>query len=102
MKRHAITIISFLVAIYLQFVHEALGFAPIGPSAGLVAGVAITTVGWVSVVLLTPPSSIPGSFAVRNGKLNVGQEQYGGYKSNLKEVSTWNEGTDTILYCRHV
>jgi len=48
--------ISFLVAIYFQFVHQAIGFAPLHPSLMLVTGVAITTIGWVTVTLLTPPT----------------------------------------------
>ena len=48
--------ISFLVAIYLQFIHPALGFAPLAPTVGLLTGVAITTVGWITVTLLTPPT----------------------------------------------
>ncbi len=48
-------VISFTVAIYFQFAHEALGFAPLHPSLMLVVGVAITTVGWLAVTLLTPP-----------------------------------------------
>lgn len=48
-------IISLLVAIYFQFVHEALGFAALHPSAALIVGVAITTVGWITVTMLTPP-----------------------------------------------
>ncbi|HEX7051911.1 MAG TPA: sodium:solute symporter family protein [Longimicrobiales bacterium] len=49
-------VISFLVAVYFQFIHPALGFAPWDPSVTLVVGVAITTVGWLAVTLLTPPS----------------------------------------------
>jgi SSS family solute:Na+ symporter len=49
-------IISFLVAVYFQFVHTALGFAPLDPWMTLVIGVAITTVGWVTVTLLTSPA----------------------------------------------
>jgi Na+/proline symporter len=48
-------VISFLVAIYLQFLHEALGFTPLHPSLMLLLGVGITTVGWVTVTLMTPP-----------------------------------------------
>ena len=48
-------VISFCVAFYFQFVHEALGFAPLHPSLMLVLGVAITTVGWLTVTFLTPP-----------------------------------------------
>ncbi len=52
----AAMVISFLVALYFQFVHASLGFTPLDPSLTLVVGVVITTVGWVSVTLLTPPS----------------------------------------------
>jgi Na+/proline symporter len=47
-------VISFLVVVYLQFVHQALGFEPLHPSLMLVLGVAITTAGWLSVTLVTP------------------------------------------------
>jgi len=49
-------IISFLVALYFQFGHEALGFAEVDPSLQLVLGVLITTVGWLTVTFLTPPT----------------------------------------------
>jgi SSS family solute:Na+ symporter len=49
-------IISFLVAVYFQFFHEALGFAAIHPSLKLVLGVAITTVVWLVFTFLTPPT----------------------------------------------
>jgi len=47
-------IISFLVAIYFEIVHEVLGFAALHPSLKLVLGVAITTAVWLTVTLLTP------------------------------------------------
>ena len=50
-------ILSFSVALYFQFVHQKLGFAPLEPSFQLVIGVAITTVGWITVTFLTPPTS---------------------------------------------
>ncbi|HET9948834.1 MAG TPA: sodium:solute symporter family protein [Longimicrobiales bacterium] len=49
-------VISFLVAVYFQFVHTALGFQPWDPSLQLVVSVAITTTGWLAVTLLTPPA----------------------------------------------
>ena len=49
-------VVSFLVAVYFQFGHGALGLAPVDPSLQLVLGVAVTTVGWVIVTLLTPPA----------------------------------------------
>jgi Na+/proline symporter len=48
--------ISFLVALYFTFVHQALGFAPLDTTVELVIGVAITTVGWLIVTFATPPT----------------------------------------------
>lgn len=50
-------IISFCVAVYFQFMHQQwLGLAPLDPSLNLVIGVAVTTVVWMAVTLLTPPA----------------------------------------------
>jgi Na+/proline symporter len=49
-------VISFSVAVYFQFIHETLGFATLHPSLRLVLGVAITTVGWLALTFLTPPT----------------------------------------------
>jgi SSS family solute:Na+ symporter len=46
--------ISFVVAVYFEFVHEAVGLPVLDPSLRLVLGVAITTVVWLTVTLLTP------------------------------------------------
>jgi len=48
-------VISFLVAIYFQFVHTAIGFEAIDASLQLVLGVLLTSVGWVTVTFLTAP-----------------------------------------------
>ncbi len=48
--------VSFLVALYFQFLHPQLGFAPLGAGTTLVLGVIITTVGWLSVTFLTRPT----------------------------------------------
>ncbi len=48
---------SFLVAVYFQFVHTALGFPALDSSLQLVIGVALTTVGWLTVTFLTTPAS---------------------------------------------
>ncbi|SUZ70797.1 uncharacterized protein METZ01_LOCUS23651 [marine metagenome] len=48
-------VISFLVAVYFGFLHTPLGFTKWDPSAELVVGVAVTTVGWLVVTFLTPP-----------------------------------------------
>jgi len=49
-------IISFLVALYFQFGHEAMGFEAVDPALQLVLGVIVTTAGWVTVTYLTPPA----------------------------------------------
>src|SRR4029078_6412078 len=46
--------ISFLLALYLHFGHARLGFAPLHPALALTIGVAVTTVGWLAVTLVTP------------------------------------------------
>ncbi len=46
---------SFLVAVHFAWFHEALGFAPWPDWLEIVAGVAITTAGWLAVTLVTPP-----------------------------------------------
>ncbi len=46
-------IISFAVAVYFQFAHEALGFGSLHPSVRLIVGVAVTTVIWILVVRST-------------------------------------------------
>ncbi|MEQ8239813.1 MAG: sodium:solute symporter family protein [Cyclobacteriaceae bacterium] len=50
----AAMLISFLVAIYFQFVHSALGFNPLASYLQLSIGVAITSIVWIIVVLVTP------------------------------------------------
>ena len=52
----AAMMISFSVAIYFEFFHVGLGFAALSASAQLVAGVVITTAGWILVTFLTPPT----------------------------------------------
>jgi Na+/proline symporter len=52
----AAMLISFLVALYFQFVHLAVGLPPLDPSLQLVIGVALTTVGWLTVTFLTSPA----------------------------------------------
>lgn len=50
-------ILSFLVAVYFQFVHEALGFVAIDPSLQLVFGVVVTSIGWLTVTFMTAPAA---------------------------------------------
>jgi len=49
-------VISFVIAVYFQFVHRALGLPPLAPTLQLVIGIAITTVGWLAVTFATPPT----------------------------------------------
>jgi SSS family solute:Na+ symporter len=52
----AAMVISLLVAVYLHLGHARLGFAPIEPASALLIGVAVTTVTWLAVTFLTPPT----------------------------------------------
>ncbi len=49
-------VISFLVAVYFQFIHARLDFPPLDASMQLVVGVAVTTAGWLTVTFLTRPT----------------------------------------------
>jgi Na+/proline symporter len=49
-------IVSFLVAVWFQFLHVRWGFPPLAPTTQLLVGVGLTTVGWITVTLLTPPT----------------------------------------------
>ena len=48
--------VSFLVAVYFYFVHESLGFSPLGDWQQLTLGVTITTAGWMLAMLLSRPT----------------------------------------------
>jgi Na+/proline symporter len=52
----AAMVVSFLVAVYFQFIHQTLGLEPLNPSLQLVVGVAVTTAGWLTVTFVTPPA----------------------------------------------
>ncbi len=49
-------IVSFLVAVYLELIHERLGLPPLAPWVKLLTGVGITTAGWLLVTWLTRPT----------------------------------------------
>jgi Na+/proline symporter len=49
-------VISFLVALWFQFGHEAAGLPAWDASTQLVAGVVVTSIGWILVTFLTPPT----------------------------------------------
>lgn len=50
-------LVSFSVALYFQFLHGPLGLPPLDATEQLLVGVALTTVGWLTVTLLTSPAS---------------------------------------------
>ena len=52
----AAMVVSFSVAIWFQFVHEALGFQLPSATMQLLSGVAITTASWFAVTLATQPT----------------------------------------------
>ena len=49
-------IVSFLLAIYLDLVHERLGFEEIAEHVKLLTSVGITTIAWVAVTFMTRPT----------------------------------------------
>tara|TARA_B100000767_G_scaffold275523_1_gene312972 strand:- start:4684 stop:6477 length:1794 start_codon:yes stop_codon:yes gene_type:complete len=48
--------VSFILALYFKLIHVKFGFEPIADDIQLVLGVAITTIAWVLVTLITSPS----------------------------------------------
>ncbi len=52
----AAMVVSFLVALYFQLLHGWLGLTALPPTEMLVIGVAITTLGWLLVTMVTPPT----------------------------------------------
>ena len=51
-------IVSFVLAIYFQVIHTALGFTPIANDLQFLLSVGITTLCWVGVTLMTSPSDM--------------------------------------------
>ena len=54
----AAMLISFFMALYFRFIHEAIGFEAMASWQELVIGVGITTVGWVLVTYFSPKTSM--------------------------------------------
>ena len=50
-------IVSFVIALYFEFLHTRLGFAPLPDHVKLISGIAITTIAWLLVTFLTQPTS---------------------------------------------
>lgn len=53
----AAMVVSFMVAVYFQFVHARIGLEPLDATTELLVGVLVTTVGWLSVTFATRPTS---------------------------------------------
>lgn len=51
-------VVSFVLAIYFQVIHPALGFTPIANDLQFLLSVGITTLCWVGVTLITFPSDM--------------------------------------------
>ena len=83
--------ISFVVAIYFQFLHTALGFQAWDPSLQLVCGVVVTSIGWLSVTLMTPPvdRDTLRKFCHRIRPLGSGWRGAG-------IEDDWNDGTENL------
>lgn len=52
----AAMVVSFAVALWFQFGHERAGFTPLPAHLQLVVGVIITTLGWMTVTMVTRPA----------------------------------------------
>jgi len=49
-------VVSFVVALFLQFIYPHFGFQPISGPVQMLIGVFITSIAWLSVALLTKPT----------------------------------------------
>lgn len=49
-------VVSFLVAIYFEFIHSATGMGELATHWELLIGVGVTTIAWLTVTLLTKPA----------------------------------------------
>ncbi len=49
-------VVSFLAAVYFEFIHTGLGFSPMEDWQKFVIGVAITTSAWITVTIFTKPT----------------------------------------------
>ncbi len=50
-------VVSFLIALYFEFLHTRLGFAPLPDHVKLVSGIALTTAAWLVATFLTQPTN---------------------------------------------
>lgn len=49
-------VFSFVIAVYLQVVHPALGFEALSPAAAMLLSIGLTSAGWLAATLLTAPT----------------------------------------------
>jgi SSS family solute:Na+ symporter len=49
-------IVSFLAAVYFEFIHTAVGFSPVEDWQKFLIGVGVTTAAWIAVTFLTRPT----------------------------------------------
>jgi SSS family solute:Na+ symporter len=54
----AAMIISFLVAVFLEIIYPRLGLPALAEWQRLVGGVFVTTLGWIAVAIVTPPTEL--------------------------------------------
>ncbi|MEM6263243.1 MAG: sodium:solute symporter family protein [Bacteroidota bacterium] len=54
----AAMVISFLLAAYFELLHVKLGFEPLDDHVKLILSVGLTTIGWLAVTWLTPPTDM--------------------------------------------
>jgi Na+/proline symporter len=87
--------ISFLLAVYLHFGHARLGFTPLEPAPALVLGVLVTTVGWLAVMLLTPPTDR----AVLQSFYDRIHPYPAGWRSAVDTSSRKGDGDDLAASC---
>ena len=52
----AAMVVSFVIALYLELIHPALGLEPLSTAAKLLWGVGITTFSWIATAFLTAPT----------------------------------------------
>ncbi|MFC1554299.1 sodium:solute symporter family protein [candidate division KSB1 bacterium] len=89
----AAMVISFLVAIYFEFIHTTIGFTGLIEWQQLVIGVFITTVGWITVTLLTKPTEQKTLFKFYKDIKPGGP----GWKKVLEDAKASGEDVDSLL-----
>ncbi|MFQ5676728.1 MAG: sodium:solute symporter family protein [bacterium] len=89
----AAMIISFLIAVYFEFIHLRLGLPDLIEWQRLVIGVALTTIGWILVTLLTRPTDQKTLFAFYR-KIHPGGP---GWKRVLEQALRVGEDVEVYL-----